>query len=232
MKKKYLLILMLFCLTCITGCTVDYNLDFTDEELKEVINVNLTASENNKENIEKMEYSAKYEAAAISKQYNQVPYNFTSAKQKDKYVGTFSYDYTITEFNDAHLIRTCYDSFNFVQTENGYQLITSDTFKCGSYSYLPVEKYTITVTSNHKVIESNADMVDKNKYTWIIKPNGKVNIEKPIKIVFSNETSLELMSDELANNSKLVTFIVLGVLGCAIIITSIVFMIKTKKNGN
>lgn len=232
MKKKNLLILMLFCLTCITGCTVDYNLDFTDTELKEVININLTASENNEENIDKMEYSAKYEAAAISKQYNQVPYNFTSAKQKDKYVGTFSYDYTTTEFNDAHLIRTCYDSFNFVQTEKGFQLVTSDTFNCGSYSYLSVEKYTITVTSNHKVIESNADMVDKNKYIWIITPNGKLNIEKPIKIVFSNETSLEIMSDELSNNSKLVTFIVLGALGCAMIITSIIFIIKTKKNGN
>lgn len=223
---------MLFCLTFLTGCTVDYNLDFTDNKLSEVINVNLDASENNAENIQKMEYSAKYEVAAISKQYTQIPYNFTSKKQKDKYIGTFSYDYKVTEFNDEHLIRTCYDTFNFVQTDKGYQLVTSDIFKCGSYSYLPVEKYTITITTNHKVIESNADVVDKNKYTWVIETNGKVDIEKPIKIIFSNETSLELIADELSNNSKSVIFIVLGVLGCAIIVTSIVFVIKTKRNGN
>ena len=96
-----------------------------------------------------------------------------------------------------------------------------------------VDKYTITITTNHKVIESNADQVDKNKYIWVIENNNdSVNINKPIKIVFSNETTLEQLSNDLASNSKIITFAVIGIISCAIIIVTIVFVIKSKKNGN
>lgn len=232
MKNKILIILITIFSFLITGCTVDYNLNFNDSELNEVININLNYSEKNEENIEKMKYSAEYEAFAISKQRTQKLYEFNEKKEKDKYIGSFSYNYSTSEFNDAHLIRQCYDSFNFVKTDNGYQLITSDTFRCGSYSYMMVDKYTITITTNHKVIDSNADEIDKNKYIWVIEPNGKVNIKKPIKITFSNETKMEQLSTEMVNNSKIVTIAVIGVITCAIIIVAIVFIIKSKRNGN
>ena len=66
-KKKLLLVLVLFCSFLVTGCTVDYNLSFNDSELKETININLIGSENTEENIEKMKYSSENEAVAISK---------------------------------------------------------------------------------------------------------------------------------------------------------------------
>lgn len=232
MKKKMLLILVMLVPFFLTGCTVDYNLTFNDSELNEVININLDETENNKENIEKMEYSAQYEALAISKQRNQKLYQFTGKQNNGKYIGSFSYNYSTSEFNDAHLIRQCYDSFNFVKTEKGYQLVTSDLFRCGSYSYMMVDRYTITITTNHKVIESNADQVDKNKYIWVIDTNGEVNINKPIKIIFSNETIMEQLSNDLLNNSKIITFIVIGILSCVIITVAIVFTIKSKRNGN
>lgn len=216
----------------ITGCTVDYNLDFTDTELSEVININLDSSENNEKNIESMNYSAQYEANALSINGNTKKYSFNGKQTKSGYTGSFSYDYSIEDFNKARLIRECYDSFNFVKTEKGYQIVTSDIFRCGVYSYMKVDKYTITITSNHKVIENNADQVEKNKYTWIINPNGEVNINKPIKITFSNETIIEEISNELLNNSKLITYIVIGVIGCAIMVVSIIFIVKMKKNGN
>ena len=232
-KKKLLLVLVLFGSFLVTGCTVDYNLSFNDSELKETININLIGSENTEENIEKMKYSLENEAVAISKRGIYKIYEFSDKQDKDKYIGSFTYNYSTTEFNDAHIIRQCYDSFNFVKTEKGYQLITSDIFRCGSYSYMMVDKYTITITTNHKVIENNADQVDKNKYIWVIENNNdSVNINKPIKIVFSNETNLEQLSNDLASNSKIITFAVIGIISCAIIIVTIVFVIKSKKNGN
>ena len=232
MKKKYLIVLYILISFIVSGCTVDYNLDFTDYELKETININLDSIENNEKNIESMRYSAEYESAAISMNGIIKRYNFTENQNKDSYIGTFEYNYSIEDFNKAHLIRSCYDSFNFVKTEKGYQFVTSNVFKCGTYSYMPVDKYIFTVTTNHKVIESNADKIEKNKYIWEIDTNGEVNINKPIKIVFSNETAMELLSENLLDNSKLVTYIVLGVLSCAIIVVTIVFVVKSKRNGN
>lgn len=232
MKKKVLLFFILVGSLFITGCTVDYNLDFTDSELNESININLDSSENNQSNIESMNYSAQYESNALSINGNSKKYSFNGKQTNNGYIGSFSYKYNIEDFNSARLIRECYDSFNFVKTEKGYQLVTSGIFRCGVYSYMKVDKYTITITSNHKVIESNADKVEKNKYIWVINPNGQVNINKPIKIIFSNETMIEEISNELLNNSKLITYIVVGIIGCAIMIVSIIYIIKTKKNGN
>ena len=232
MKKKLLVILVLISSVFITGCTVDYNLDFSDSEMKEVININLDSSESTEKNIDIMHYSAENEAAAVVYGGSIKKYNFSENQTSKGYTGIFSYNYSPEDFNHAYLLRSCYDSFNFVQTEDGYYLVTSDTFRCGYFSYMKVDKYTLTITSNHKVIENNADRVENNKYIWEVTPNGKVSINKPLKIVFSNETIKEQVINGLDENSKLVTYIVIGVIGCVILVVSIIFIIKRKKNGN
>lgn len=230
MRKIYTIGLLLFVILLVTGCEVNYNLDFSGDSLKENITVSLSGNDFTPDNIDKMKYSAEYEAYAISRRTIHEKYNFTYEDKRDEFIGKFNYDYTVDNFNDAHLIRECYDSFNFVKTDSGYSLVTSDTFKCLVYSYLPVNKYTITITSDRVVTGHNADKIDGNKYIWIMNSNGDSLIKKPIKIDFSNETLKDKNLSELSNKSGTVLIIIgIGVLSI-LAITVIVFIVKSQKN--
>lgn len=209
-----------------TGCEVNYELDFTDDVLSEKISVNLSDIENTAENIDMMDYMGENEAFAISKRTVHEPYKY----DRKGNTGVLSYNYTVDSFNENHLIDQCYDSFNFVKTDDGYTLVTSDIFRCGVFSYMPVDKYNIVITTNRLVLSNNADIIDGNKYIWNINSNGVVDIQKPIKISFSNETQRDLFTDKLSDNSGYVLIGVLGLLILASGIVFIIFIVKNKKN--
>ena len=230
MKQCFKLFMIVFFMFLITGCSVDYNLEFEDNKLTETININLNNGEYTTDNIDKMEFAAKYEAGAISKGNIQEDYKFSFKEQKDRYTGIFSYEYSPEQFNIANVVHQCYDLFNFVETSNGYSLTTSDTFICGYYSYMPVEQYNITITTNYIVNSHNADYVDGNKYVWEIIPNGEVNIKKPINISFSKNTRSDQLKEELSKNSSMVIIIILGVVLLLAGTTAIIFFIKNKQS--
>lgn len=231
MKNRIKLLLIVFVMMFITGCEVNYNLEFTDNALEENIDIILSEKESTDENKEKLQYSLEDEAYAISKQWAQNKYNIDVKEENNKYVGTLKYGYTVDNFPYAHLINQCYDSFSFVKIEDGYSLTTSDIFKCLVFSYLPVDKYSITITTNHLVSSHNADNVDGNKYIWIIKSNGDLEIEKPIKITFSDETQTDQMKDNLREKSNMVLIFILGGLFLIIGVIYIIYYMKNKRNS-
>lgn len=231
MKNRIKLLLIVFVMIFITGCEVNYNLEFTDNTLEENIDIILSESESTQDNKEKLQYSLEEEAYAISKQRNQDKYITDISINHGKYIGNLNYSYTVDNFADANLINQCYDSFSFVKVEDGYSLTTSDIFKCLVFSYLPVDKYNITITTNHLVSSHNADNVDGNKYIWIIKSNGDLEIEKPIKITFSDETQTDQMKDNLREKSNTVLIFILGGLFLIIGVIYIIYYIKNKRNS-
>lgn len=230
MKKKIKLISIFTMLLLLTGCSVNYSLEFSNQTLTEKINVSLTGTDYTDENIDKMQYMSKYEAYAISQGQVQEKYNFDFNEEKKSYTGTFSYTYSIEQFNVANIVHQCYDSFNFVSTEKGYSLVTSDIFRCGSYSYMPVDNYVITITTDYVVNNHNADLVDGNSYIWKIKTNGQPDIIKPIKIDFSKDTISDKLKDELSANSSKVVILILGILLIIVVVVYILYTIKNKKN--
>lgn len=231
MKNGIKLIIIVCLIIFITGCEVNYNLEFKDNILEENIDIILSEEESTGENKEKMKYSLENEAFSISKQTVHEQYITNFKEEKNKFIGNLNYSYTVDNFADANLINQCYDSFSFVRVESGYSLVTSDIFKCVVFSYLPVDKYNITITTDYLVKEHNADIVDKNKYTWIIEANGDVQTKKPIKIVFSNETKGTQLKDKMRTNSSTILITILGGLFLIISVIYIIYYIKNRRNS-
>lgn len=221
----------MFFIIFITGCEVNYQLDFTDNSLTENIDIVLSNEESNQENYEYMKSALDFRAYSISNQWIQEKYNTDIIDKKGQYIGKLNYDYTLENFNNAHLINLCYDSFNFVKLDEGFALVTSDIFECLVFDYMPVDKYNITIKTNHIVLDHNADFVEDNKYTWVIKSNGDVEIEKPIKITFSDKTGNDQLHDQMRENSNTILIIILSGLFLIISVIYIIYYVKNKRNS-
>lgn len=230
MKKiRIIRIICLFLIVLlVTGCEVNYELNFTDSDLDEKISIILSENESTDENFEIMDYRVKNEGFAKSSGKDQELYTYNRTNNK----GVLSYKYNVNDFSENHSIDQCYDSFNFVPTDDGYLLITSDVFRCGYFDYIPVDKYNIIITTNREVLDNNADRIEGNKYIWEIETNGNVDIEKPIKIKFSNKTQKDLLRDKLSSNDSYVLAAILGILLLGIVTIFIIFTIKSRRNQN
>lgn len=178
--KKLIILLSISLLLC--GCEVNYNLDFTDDTLTEDITVSLDKSRYSIENFEELK---NYNFFAINDILNPLEYEKEFKEESHNYIGNYKYKYFIFNYNSSNILSTCYDVHSFINDENQYILTTSNVFKCMPFEYMDVDKITITLTTNHKVIDNNADKISGDKYIWEITNENKEN--KPIKIIFDKE---------------------------------------------
>lgn len=212
MKKIFLILVLLL----LSGCSVDYNLSYIDDEIIE----NITLTVDNASQIEELKSNNIY---AIADASSLIKYNINYERKK----AIYSYTYSLDSFNRANYVNQCFDAFGFVKkNEFEYVLSTSKGFNCMNYSYIPVDGYTIKITTNHEVIESNADSVKRNEYTWNINNDNASN--KAIYIHFGKVKERTIL-DWIYEN--LLSIIIIG--SIFIIITTAVgyIVVKSKKNN-
>ena len=217
--KKILIVLLAFLLT---GCQVNYNLNFKDEELNEKVSILLKDNSYTEQNISILKKNKSY---AIYDQIGHEPYNITFQDNSKTFIANYEYTYKLVDFNRSTLINQCYEAAAFVKDGNNYLLTTSNEFRCLTYEYFDVNEVNITITTNHKVISSNADKVKNGKYIWNINKDNITN--KPIKIVFgkAKKNIFELFSE--------LNFLIIFLISIAIVggISYIIISRKNKKNN-
>lgn len=186
MRKNIKLFLSLLIVLLLSGCTVEYNLSFVNKQLNEEINVSLSGPDYQVNNVESLK---NYKLLAISQGLDQIAYNSSYKDTGSEFIANYKYTYSINNFNKNNIIRQCYDSFSLTQDDDYYLLVTNNTFKCLAVTdYTFVDSYKIRITTNHKVVEHNADEVKGDTYIWnITNSNNDVDVTKPINIKFSKE---------------------------------------------
>lgn len=218
MKKKLLLLVMLILLS---GCDVNYQLNFTDNQLIEDVHFTLPNSEEKKIN-----YLEKVSAYAIFDGIGRYPYNTNFSKGIKNYNANFNYTYKLEDFGRAYYINQCFDAVNFAQHDNQYVLLTSTGFKCMLFDYYKIDNLTVTITTNHTVIENNADSKKRNSYTWNITEQNAENVK--ISMVFGQvkqRTFLDIIMENILAISIIAGFVF------AIGIVILVIIMKAKKNN-
>lgn len=222
MKKIIFLSLLLLILT---GCDVQYELEFNDEILNETIQVTLDKSMERE--IEQIKNRQVY---AIFNSYDQNLYNTDYNEGLTNFRATYTYTYQSTNFNQSLFNNNCFDAFSFVKQKNNYILSTSEGFKCMTVEYFPIENLDITLTTNHEVIETNADKVEGKKYIWEI--NDDNADEKEIYIKFGEvrkRNFFERIIDYI-NENKFI-FIVVGIIVLLLGASVTTIVIISKKNN-
>lgn len=185
MKKYLQYISILIVVILLSGCSIDYQLNFIDGSLIEEINVTLDGDDYTSDKIDSLK---SFELMAISKGLEQIKYDSVFEDKGDSFLGNYQYTYSIDNFSKNNVLSRCYDAFALTKTDSYYLLSTSKTFKCLSIEYQTVDEYKISIKTNHKVLEHNADEVEDDEYIWRLYNNGnEVSMEKPITIKFSKE---------------------------------------------
>ena len=171
--KKYL-VLFLIILCC--GCSAKYNISFIDDKITDEIVVSYERSgESNDDIIE-----------TFSDAFNSIGrdkfYNFKDMSDNYNVNAHLNYEFDVNNYDDANIPNSCFETFKFLSDDEKYYLFAQGAFKCGYYAYEELDSLDVVISTNHAVLENNADEVDNNKYVWHIDSNSdNVNIRFVVK---------------------------------------------------
>lgn len=222
MKKIIILFLSLIILT---GCQIKYELQFEDENLIENINVELKKNDENK-----IEEIKKYKVYSAFDNNYQKLYKVNYNEGINNFNANYQYTYNFDEFRHALYIKSCFDAFSFVTSNDNYILSTSQGFNCMFVDYNKVDNVEVVINSNHEIIESNADEIKNNKLIWNINDDNAES--KSIYVKFGSVKQLSFFDKILKFiNNNFLTFTIIGGLFLIIVITVMSIIIIGKKNN-
>ena len=188
---------MLSLLILLSGCTVNYNVEFVNGEFKEAIEFNVNSEEYTATDLREMDLYAVYDTN------EQILYDKNISENNGLVTGTFSYDYKGVDYNNSRVFRQCYDVYGVREDEEYYYIKTNGEFKCMIVDYISADEVRINFKTNHEVVDHNADMVDGNTYTWIV--NAANASDKPINITISKH---DINSGGFKLNTLTIAFII------------------------
>lgn len=174
MKK----LLILICLLFLTGCSVSYEITLENNKIKE----RLTIVEKNQSlfDVENDTGSTLREifdtlASEESDEFSVLDYSVESLNS-DTQLGVEYYSDSTQSLINSSAINQCYMNPKIQINDNIVTFNTGNDFTCYDY-YENLETINVVLTTEYKVLSSNADMVEGNKYIWNITKEGNKNIE-------------------------------------------------------
>lgn len=215
MKKR--IIVLLFGVLLLTGCTADYNLEIDNNLLKEEITGMVSKNELNENNSEAPN--------TVSSLINEEQYPFANSNEiYDKKLNEdgnninykYSFNYDMTNFDKSSLINTCFENHEIVDLGNYYSIKLSGEFYC-----LYAKNINVNVTSNLNVISNNAKKVKDNTYTWVINKDT-TNIE----FVVDKTKPFTKNNKKGSSTFRIISFVILMVL------SGITYLLYKKKSNN
>lgn len=182
--KKIRIAFISICLL-LTGCSTEYNLEFSNNEIKEHIVANIVDTDIPKQSSNNL--AAHDDPITPFINNDQYPFAHNDSIKYDKKVDkkanstivSLDYKYSHEEFKKSRAFNSCFEEKEFKETKKGYNLNFAGHFYC-----LYGDSVIINIKTNNEVISHNADKVSGNVYTWIIdKDNAQdanisINISK------------------------------------------------------
>ena len=213
MKKNSLLFISILILITCTGCTVEYNINITESNIKETINIidyespNRTKQDilkqyntwyptfvnymNNEDTIELENYNQKYNGIEYHQKEIKTLYN--------GYQYSYKYNYDIDDYHDAYTLAISYSDTTVYKRLDSLVLKTSnESFLC-NYNYFDEAKINISVDpSVYKLNYTNAHNQKNNTYTWILNRNNCNDSQLVLTLDIINKNN----QNELPNNNS------------------------------
>lgn len=175
MLKKIVLLLPLLLL--ITGCGSTYEIEFTqDDTIKDTISI---FEDNDK--VER--FTKKDEDDFLNKlldfERGYEHYKRELYTTEDITGYKYTYDFTYEEYDAMSQLRKCYEDLTLKVIDDKIELKTKGEFLCATY-HKEMPYMEITIKSDYKIEDSNANTQDSNTATWKITKNNYKNT--PIEI--------------------------------------------------
>lgn len=213
MLKKIVLLLPLLLL--VTGCGSTYEIEFTqDDTIKDTISI---FEDNDK--VER--FSKKDEEDFLNKlldfERGYEHYKRELYTTEDITGYKYTYDFTYEEYDAMSQLRKCYEDLTLNVTDDKIELKTKGEFLCATY-HNEMPYMEITIKSDYKIEDSNANTQDSNTATWKITKNNYKNT--PIEITFDKNDVIEEEEKE---------FPIKNIIIIALFIIAVIYILKNRK---
>lgn len=225
-KRRFLFLLLLFLLT---GCTVNYNLEISEDlSLSENVEAieNTITMQTNTNLVGEDAVNYLYEMFAPS------DLEFTSSKDDNNTTGISNRTFSSFKEYKETFSTDVFNEVNIKKENNIYTFTANQSNKLddsGSESLI-YDEININLTIPFKVTQNNADEVNGNVYTWNIRKNQSL---KNIIVSFDKNTPITsssiVIGDKVFNYKLIVSLIILGLF---IIFLFIIFIISKNRKNN
>jgi hypothetical protein len=229
MKKIVLFLSLLF---LVSGCSINYNLEFSGEDILEEIDFSLTESEYdewNSNQSEKFEedgyvYFNSQQLLAFSDDYEELHKRILN-RNGNSYDVNYSYKYNYKNYNRSMVIDSCFSEYNILNKDDYYYVKLDGPFTCF------YDDMNINIKTDRKVIHTNGEY-NNGVYTWKITEDNFKDFELIFHIdkdeVFDE---LEVIDDvKKENNIQISDIIWIIILGAAFV--GLIILSKKFKKAN
>ena len=254
MKKIKLLFLITLIITLCTGCSIEYNINITKDNIEETINVTDKITENRTQRDILNHYNMRYptfvnfinegesiEIEDFSQKYNGIEYNTKTIKEiTEGYNYTYKYTYDIDKYYDAYSLANVYIETTALNEDNALVLRTEKENLLCQYDYFDSLKVNITIDPKiYELNYTNTSNINNNTYTWYLDKNNCNNseiiltlnkIEESGEEIVNPNDKLDKDNDKDSNKKDYTMYIFYGILLLIILLGYLIFK-KIKKNS-
>ncbi len=206
-----LLIIMFF----LTGCEATYNLEIEEDIFKEDIKIEVdnTLKDETLEDYGNLSYKELFDLRYRDHEPIYFSYeNYNPYEEEDQegveyykqeiidnninYGINYNYDFNIDGFANSKGVNSCYKEFSVQKYNDIYSLETNNLATCFD-NYPLLDKLTINLKIDYRIIYQNADSNNDDIYTWIIDRDNYQN--KNIRVSYTKSEELTEKEEEPTN---------------------------------
>lgn len=227
MSNKFKIFLITITILLASGCSIKYNLVIDKNGATENINAEFANNESNRKLVDKL---YKQERSAYYDFDNGKTYYYEVKRLDDtrKTIGlNYRYNYYKHEkLQYSNALTQCFYNVSVVKDKEFITINTSKGINCLSHDGQKlVNKIDVSIRTDYKVVENNADEHSNNNYMWYI--NGKNSNNKSIYIKIDYKEKAVSMSNE----DKILLIVIAAIIVVAFISLILYTSHRNKKYG-
>ena len=215
---------LIFCLFCLCGCSVVYNLELTDNDLKEQAIISGAGIED--ATLQKLTVYPlpvnidvscflDYDSLEDAKEKDPgVQYYDVESDEKELKLSTGLKKHT---YQNSRIANNLFNSMNVNNYDQMFSIYGFNGLLAFDL-YPELEKVTVNITVDKKVVEHDADKVSGNTYTWVF--DRKTDDKKTLYIEVNPQNKATGSGGLLKNNIVLIIILVLA------FVVGIVYLIR------
>jgi len=216
--KNIKIVILVFCLLFLSGCSATYEINIKDDKIIE----NLKVIETNKTIFDKVNDAGwtirdSFNSFLERDEFSVEEYKVRSLENEDQLGIEYSSSASESILNSS-VLNQCYTNPTLNKVDDIVTIDTGTNFDCYDL-YENLDSIKIVLKTNHKIVSTNADLVDGNSYIW--------NITKD-----SNKQIVISYYDSIVSNSIDYKILILGFSVLVLFGIFIYFVIRKFKKNN
>lgn len=186
MKKKFLL---LFILIILSGCSSQYNIKITSDQIEENIYLEIDKSMIETYVSDEVEPDDQIMPFINGKQYPFLgnyskTYNKEVTEDDSYYYVALNYSFTPENYGESVAISGCFENYEYINDDDYYEINLSGSFYC-----LYGDSLEINISTPNVVDKNNAMSKSGDTYTWVIDSSNVDDVEISIKVLKQTKVS-------------------------------------------